>query len=69
MKKQKKDLIELVLKMDNNRFYSLTKYGKLVDGITVPLTGQLWKLIMYRDIKEYFQNNVRSTQGVLEKNV
>lgn len=49
-------LVTKVLQMNDSKFYSLKEFNDIID-IPMPLPGSIWKLLMHREILEYFNFN------------
>jgi hypothetical protein len=50
---KKEVLVKKVLGMENSKFYTLNDKSGLLNGFTFPLPGQVWKLLLYKEIREY----------------
>lgn len=52
--KQEK-LIQRVLQMENTKYYLIEDGVGLVDDFKIPLLGEVWKLLLYKEIKAYVE--------------
>ena len=53
MNTKQEELMHKVLQMDNTKYYLIEDGAGLVDDFKIPLLGELWKLLLYKEIKAY----------------
>jgi hypothetical protein len=53
MTQEQERLIETVLSMDDSTYYTIDSGAGLLDGFTMPLMGETWKLLLFNEIKAY----------------
>ncbi len=49
------ELMQTVLQMENTKYYLIEDGVGLVDDFKIPLLGEVWKLLLYKEIKAYVQ--------------
>ncbi len=49
-------LLNTVLEMDNDKFYTIEDGAGLLDGFITPLPGIYWKLLLRKEIKVYISS-------------